>query len=226
MQALPPKHLARRGRRMGFARSPEYVFESLTAIAVILVAATVFANLPDRKGSGAAGRAGSGTAATARAETTEPPPGVAVGNMVHNWSFEHDLSGWQVLGAADGRREPQGRTSGSCASVRARGPEPGPVGLRMPGVVEDAPKGSRYVASAWVRSSAAGQAVRIRLVGAGGAGEATHADSATLPGLSWRRLLVSHTVAAAGADLDLEVTADGVPAGDALLVDEVLVRQG
>jgi hypothetical protein len=226
MQALPPKHLARRGRRMGFARSPDYVFESLTAIAVILVAVTVFANLPDRDGPGAAGRAGSGTAATAQADTTAPPPGVAIGNLVHNWSFEQDLRGWQVLGAADASREPQGRTSGSCASVRARGPEPGQVGLRMPGVVEDAPKGSRYVASAWVRSSAAGQPVTIRLVGAGGAGEATHADSATLPGLAWRRLLVSHTVAAAGADLDLEVTADGVPAGDALLVDEVLVRQG
>jgi hypothetical protein len=33
-------------------------------------------------------------------------------------------------------------------------------------------------------------------------------------------------VAAAGMDLDLEVTADGLPAGDALLVDEVVVRQG
>jgi hypothetical protein len=39
-------------------------------------------------------------------------------------------------------------------------------------------------------------------------------------------VFVSQTVTTAGADLDLEVTANGVPAGDALLVDEVIVRQG
>jgi hypothetical protein len=228
MQALPPKHLARRGRRLGMVRSPEYVFESLTALAVILVAVTVFANLPDRKRSGAGSPgAGGGTAAPpAEAGTTAPPPGVGLGNLIVNWSFEQDLNGWQVLGAADASREPQGRTSGSCASVRAHGPQPGPVGLRMAGAVEDAPKGSRWVASAWVRSTAAGQPVTIRLAGTGGTAEASQAKGPTLPGLTWRRVLVGHTVATAGADLDLEVTAEGVPAGDQLLVDEVLVRQG
>jgi hypothetical protein len=39
-------------------------------------------------------------------------------------------------------------------------------------------------------------------------------------------MFVSHTVAVAGTDLDLEVAADGLPASDELLVDEVLVRQG
>ena len=39
-------------------------------------------------------------------------------------------------------------------------------------------------------------------------------------------LQVAGLLAAAGMDLDLEVTADGLPAGDALLVDEVVVRQG
>ena len=226
MQALPPKHLARRGRRLGMVRSPEYVFESLTALAVILVAVTVFANLPDRKGSGAASGDADAAAPPAEAGTTAPPPGVALGNLIGNWSFEQDLGGWEVLGAADAGREPHGRTSGSCALVRARGPQPGPVGLRMAGAVEDAPRGSRWVASAWVRSTAAGQPVTIRLVGAGGAAEASQAKGPTLPGLTWRRVLVGHTVATAGADLDLEVTAEGVPAGDALLVDEVLVRQG
>jgi hypothetical protein len=99
-----------------------------------------------------------------------------------------------VLGAADASREPQGRTSGSSASVRARGPEPGQVGLALPEVVATAERGQRYVASAWVRSSASGQQVAVRLAGAG--------------------------------PLRLEVVADGVPAGDALLVDEVVVRLG
>ena len=153
-------------------------------------------------------------------------PGWSFGNLVVNWSFEQDLGGWQVLGEADASREPQGRTSGSCASIRARGPQPGPVGLRLPGVVSDARKGSRYVASAWVRSTAPGQRVTIRLVDAAGAAQASGAEATTLPGLVWRRLLVSHTAAANDTDLHLEVVADGVPAGDALLIDEVVVRRG
>jgi hypothetical protein len=78
-----------------------------------------------------------------------------------------------------------------------------------------------------VRSTAPGLRVTVRLVGAGGTAQASKAGTATtLPGLRWRRVIVAHTVAAAGTDLDLEVTADGVPVGDALLVDEVIVRQG
>jgi hypothetical protein len=227
MQALPPKHLARRGSRLGLARNPEYVFESLTALAVILVVATIFANLPDRSGPDAASRGeGAGTTGAVPTGAAARPPGSgAYGNLVANWSFEQDLDGWEVLGPAAADREPQGRTSGSCASVRARGPGPDRIGLRLPGAVGDAPKGGRYVASVWVRSSAPGLRVTVRLVGAG-PGEVSATESTTLPGVLWRRVFVGHTVAEAGADLALEVTADQVPAGDSLLVDEVIVRLG
>ena len=164
-------------------------------------------------------------AATTQGGPTSRPPGPgAFGNLVGNWSFEQDLTGWQVLGAANASREPQGRTSGSSASVRARGPEPGQVGLALPEVVATVERGQRYVASAWVRSSASGQQVTVRLVGAAGK-EVSKKTAATLPGLEWRRVIVSHTVAGAGP-LRLEIVADGVPAGDALLVDEVAVRLG
>jgi hypothetical protein len=161
-------------------------------------------------------------ATTANAGPTSRPPRV-FGNLVANWSFEQDLSGWQVLGEADAGREPQGRTSGSSASVRARGPEPGQVGLALPDVVSTVKKGQRYVASAWVRSSASRQQVTLRVVGGGK--EVSKKTTATLPGLEWRRIIVDHTVGSAGA-LRLEIVADGVPAGDAVLVDEVVVRQG
>ena len=163
-------------------------------------------------------------AATQGGPTSRPPGPGSFGNLVGNWSFEQDLTGWQVVGAANASREPQGRTSGSSASVRARGPEPGQVGLALPEVVATVERGQRYVASAWVRSSASGQQVTVRLVGAGGK-EASKKAAATLPGLEWRRVIVSHTVAGAGP-LKLEIVADGVPAGDALLVDEVVVRLG
>jgi hypothetical protein len=181
MQALPPKHLARRESRLSLATKSEYLFESLTAIALLLVAVTVFVKLPDRSGSEAA------TAQPAPGqggEATSAPAGLAgagsSGNLVANWSFEEDLGGWQVLGEADAGREPQGRTSGSSASVGARGPQPGLVGLRLPGVVGDARKGSRYVASAWVRSTAPAQRVSIRLVGGAGAEQTSREEEAAL----------------------------------------------
>lgn len=167
-------------------------------------------------------------AAAGEAPSTSRVPGAATfGNLVSNWSFEQDLAGWQVVGAAEAVREPQGRTSGSCALVRAGGPQPGRIGLTLPGVVDNAAAGRRYVASAWVRSTAPGLRVTIRLVAVPGSARTAGAGTATtLPGLQWRRVFVAQSVAAAGTDLDLEVTADGVPAGDALLVDEVIVRQG
>jgi hypothetical protein len=222
MQAFPPRHLARHGRRLDLARKPDLVLESLIGLAVVLIMATVLANLPGRSRSDAA----------ARDRRSDPPPSSLVaragafGNLVRNWSFEQDLTGWVVVGAAEAVREPQGRTSGSCALVRASGDQPGQVGLTLPGVVQDAAPGSRYVASAWVRSTAPGLQVTVRLIGAGAKPELSQTTSATLPGLAWRRVFVAHTVAAAGDELALEVTAGGVSPGDALLVDEVTVRKG
>ena len=80
------------------------------------------------------------------------------------------------------------------------------------------------MASAWVRSSAPGQRVTLRLVGAGGK-EVSGTTVTTLPGLEWKRVIVDHTVATAGP-LRLELVADGVPAGETLLADEVVVRLG
>jgi hypothetical protein len=198
------------------------------AAIVVVVAAVVVAGVLATWLIGSAkepSQPASANAATTQGGPTSRPPGpAAFGNLVGNWSFEQDLSGWQVLGAADASREPQGRTSGSSASVRARGPEPGNVGLALPDVVGKAERGQRYVASAWVRSSASGQQVTLRLVGAGGR-EISKKTATTLPGLEWRRVIVAHTAASAGP-LRLEIVADGVPAGDALLVDEVVVRLG
>ena len=168
---------------------------------------------PDAPADGAAGTAQGGP-------TSRPVGQGSFGNLVVNWSFERDLAGWQVLGAADASTEPQGRTSGSCASVRAR--QPGRVGLALPEAVPDAARSQRYVASAWVRSTAPGLQVTVRL---SGANESSKTTATTLPGLQWRRVIVDHTVASPGP-LRLEIVADAVPAGDALLADEVVVRQG
>jgi hypothetical protein len=212
-----------RGRHEAPRPGPPGGIATMAALVAVVMLAGVLATR--LMGSAEPAPARPAASSVAAAATSRPPGAGASGNLVDNWSFEQDLSGWRVLGAAAASREPQGRTSGSCASVRASGAQPGRVGLLLPAAVRDAPKGSRYVASAWVRSTAPGLRVTVRLAGAAGTPQASRTSATTLPGLAWRRVIVAHTVTAA-ADLDLQVTADGVPTGDALLVDEVIVRQG
>jgi hypothetical protein len=164
-------------------------------------------------------------ASTAQGGPTSRPPGQgSFGNLIVNWSFEQDLSGWVPVGEADAGQEPQGRTSGSCAAVRGRGSAPATVGLALPEAVPTVKRGQRYVASAWVRSTAPGQRVTLRLIGGGGR-EVSKATATTLPGVVWKRVIVDHTARASGP-LKLEIAADDVPPGEALLVDEVVVRLG
>jgi hypothetical protein len=215
-------------RIRGRHEAPKRTFGGPAGAAIaVVIASVVFAGvLATWLISSAKEPGGPARAATSNSPgpTSRPVGAGSFGNLVVNWSFEEDLSGWQVLGPADGSREPQGRTSGSCASVRARGPQPARVGLTQPDVAPDARKGQRYVASAWVRSSAPGQQVTLRVVGADGK-QVSKATVATLPGLEWKRVIVAHTVATAGP-LRLELVADRVPAGEALLADEVVVRLG
>jgi Carbohydrate binding domain len=168
---------------------------------------------------------------TATSDVLGPPPRPparpsAFGNLVSNWSFEHDLSGWGVIGPATASQEPRGRTSGSSAAVRATGDQPAQVGLVLPKAVPAARRGSRYVASVWVQSSSPGLRVTVRLVASGGGiSQASQATGTTLPGNSWRRITVGHTVAAAQAAVELRVAAAAVPPGEALILDEVELRK-
>ena len=154
-----------------------------------------------------------------------PPAGpAAFGNLVRNWSFEQDLRGWGVIGSATASPEPQGRTSGSSAAVRPTGSQPQRIGLALLKVVPSARQGSRYVASAWVRSTPPGLKVTLRLVTTGGG--SSQAVTTTPPGDRWGRVTVAHTVAPAQASLDLQIMAAGVGPGETLLIDEVELRRG
>jgi len=225
-QALPAPEHPEPERARGRHEAPRQTFggPAGAAIAVVVVSVAFAGVLATWLISSVREPDGPAADATNPAEPTSRPPGPsAFGNLVVNWSFEQDLNGWQVVGPAEASREPQGRTSGSCASVRARGPQPARVGLALPEVTPDAGKGQRYVASAWVRSSAPGQRVTLQVLGAGK--ETSKTTVVTLPGLEWKRVIVDHTVATAGP-LRLELVADGVPAGETLFADEVVVRQG
>jgi hypothetical protein len=231
--ALPPPEHPERPRGRHEAAPHRSLGGPAGAAIAVVIASVVFAGIlatwlissaKEAPGPPAAA-AGEAAASTAQGGPTSRPPGQgSFGNLIVNWSFEQDLSGWAPIGEADASQEPQGRTSGSCASVRGRGSAPGPVGLALPEAVPTVKQGQRYVASAWVRSTAPGQRVTVRLVGGDGR-EVSKATATTLPGVAWKRVIVDHTVRASGP-LKLEIVADDVPPGEALLVDEVVVRLG
>jgi len=196
-------------------------------IAVLLVRMTGMTGAGEESGPRAATTSTTSTLDVLGPLPTPPPGPAAFGNLVRNWSFEQDLSGWEVIGPATAAREPQGRTSGSSAAVRPTGSQPQRVGLALLKVVPSARHGSRYVASAWVRSDPPGLKVTLRLAATGaGGGEVSQAVITTLPGNQWDRVTVAHKVAAAQASLDLQITAAAVQPGAALLIDEVELRRG
>jgi len=156
---------------------------------------------------------------------TTPPSASAVGNLLGNWSFEQDLSGWRQVGPANVTRELGGRTSGSCAFVQATTSAPARVGIVAQSVVPQARAGAAYEATAWVRSGTAGVRVVLTLVVThGGKREASKTVTRTVSDPRWQRLDVGHRVTTSG-ELSVEVAVEGVSQGQGLLVDEVVVRQ-
>jgi hypothetical protein len=217
----PPQQL--RGRHLARRQYPNRWLAVLGALPVVLVAVLLVRVI----GAGEGPKQPSAVvpATDLLGPLPTPPAGpAAFGNLVSNWSFEQDLRGWAAVGPATAGRELQGRTSGSSAAVRATGGQPQRVGLVLLKAVPSARQGSRYVASAWVRSTPPGLKVTLRLVTTGGGSSET--VTTTLPGDRWGRVTVAHTVAPAQASLDLQIMAAGVRPGETLLIDEVELRKG
>jgi hypothetical protein len=172
----------------------------------------------------ATGRSG---ASTPPAEEFPPPVETggfaSTGNLLRNWSFEQDTSGWQRIGSARVSRELGGRTSGSSVFVQAAATGPSRVGVTAPGIAQVKP-GEVYEATAWVRSGTPGMRVTLSLVVSGQARESTPKAAVTAADPGWVRVDVEHRVKAAGA-MALEVILENARQGEGLLVDEVIVRR-
>jgi hypothetical protein len=170
-----------------------------------------------------------GQTATTAAPADDIPPVASgsfatTGNLLRNWSFEEDTSGWERVGSARVSRELGGRTSGSSAFVQAAATGPSRVGVTAPEIAQVKP-GETYEASAWVRSGTPGMRVTLSLgVNGQGTREVTRKTAVTGAGLGWVRIDVEHRVKAAGA-LALEVVLENAKQGEGLLVDEVTVRR-
>lgn len=160
--------------------------------------------------------------ATSPPSTARPPAPIA-GNLVDNWSFEQDLSGWQVLGTANAHRGAPGRTSGWCAVIQASGTKAEDIGLVLPRVVRSAAKGTRFVGTVWVKSTTPGVTVTLELRGKSH-GSSTMAWDDEMPAMRWHRLTLVHTVVD-GDRVDVRIVARNMPIGSALLVDDVVVQE-
>jgi hypothetical protein len=172
----------------------------------------------------ATGQTGATTAPGDDIPPVESGTFATTGNLLRNWSFEEDTSGWQRVGSARLSRELGGRTSGSSAFVQAAATGPSRVGVAAPEITQVKP-GETYEASAWVRSGTPGMRVTLSLVVNGqGTREATPKTAETAANPGWVRIDVEHRVKAAGA-LALEVSLENAKQGEGLLVDEVIVRR-
>ena len=221
-----------RGGRHAAPRPDRSRFGVRAVVGVLgLVIAMIVVGVPLTRMIGAAQQTTARTDVEAPAPTSSTSPAApgpvptAVGNLLTNWSFEQDLSGWQRVGPANVTRELGGRTSGSCAFVQATSRTPARVGIVAPSVVPHARAGAAYEATAWVRSGTAGVRVVLTLVVThGGKREASKTVTRTVSDPRWQRLDVGHRVTTSG-ELSVEVAVEGVSQGQGLLVDEVVVRQ-
>ena len=157
-----------------------------------------------------------------------PPSGPqTASNLITNWSFEQDLRGWRRLGRVSLERATGGRTSGSAARVQVIGRGPATVGLEFPAAA-GVGRGSRWVATVWVLSDPPGLTVELSVVAAtsGRRDEVGSGHVATRPGGRWQRVVAKHRVERAGATLKVRLLVPRLEAGQAMFVDEVMLRPG
>jgi hypothetical protein len=149
---------------------------------------------------------------------------VGGGNLLGNPGFEDDLNGWRAIGGGrlelvSAAREGQQAVSLGAAS----GASPGMTARK---VTQCQPHRS-YTATAWVRASKSGTTVELNLVEyAGGRRLSTDTAGHVLRGGEWQHIEVAHVTHVQGAELAVEIVADGLPQQAELLVDAVEVRLG
>ena len=173
----------------------------------------------------AAAAAAAALAGTVAVVALAPTSQAATGNLVVNPTMEASTRGWYAPSAFVLERARGGHTGTYAVRLRNTGT------TARTGTVNDARNtvaattaGHVYVASAWVRTPAAGRAVSVRLMEYRGRtylGQAL--ATVTLPDTGWHRVRTTYTARTSGASLDLNVVAR-VPGGASVLVDDVALR--
>ncbi len=168
-------------------------------------------------------------AAAAAVAGTSPDPapirGVLGPELVKNGSFEAGATGWRTNGGAE---TPLTVTSGGVqsdrrATITAHVSRNAVLNDQI-NTVRAAEPGTRYRLEAWVRS-ADRRTVEVRVREVGAERVVTHRRVGWLITDEWQRLNTEFVTSLRGATLDLNVLAYRVPAGGAIHIDRVSLRE-
>jgi Carbohydrate binding domain len=242
MRYPTPRHLSNRPPRDRGA-----LIGQLLLIAVTIVIGGLLAMAFTRHGDPAESDAAAPAEATTGAPPNQPPPtastpaatpapgeptpsspssgssAVGGGNLlVGNPGFEDGLNGWRATGGGKVELVSEAHEGQQAVSLSAAsGRQPGMIARQ----VTRCQPHSSYMAAAWVRTSQPGATVELNLIEfVGDRRLVTDVAGHVLPGGGWQRIEVDHVAHRPGAELAVEVVADGLTPQAELLVDDVEVR--
>ena len=139
-------------------------------------------------------------------------------NLVHNPGFDSGTSGWAAGSGATLAAVATGR-SGNAAAITS--PVQQTVALKdSPSTISSTVKGATYAGAAWVKATKPGVTVQLRLL-EWGSSNTSSTSHVWLVDTAWHQLQSSLTAKKSGDHVDLNVIGFQLPAGTALLVDDV-----
>jgi hypothetical protein len=165
-----------------------------------------------------------GAAGLTGTQVIDSTPTAADGELVVNGDFESGLRGWRSNDAVTQPLElATGRGGGSAAALRAT--KDGAVVLNdAKNTVGSTPASGVYEVSAYVRTSRDGLTGRLRLREVA-SGKLLKSAGTTFTGTTdWQKVTLTYEPTAARSVLDLNVVGWKVPAGEAVVVDDVSMR--
>lgn len=209
----------RRRRRVGVAVAMAAAVVGLATVAVALPQRAA----EQRAGGGAPEQAAAPSPQTSAEEQTTPA----------NGGFDRGMTGWVATAGAVVSWQTSGHVGGSALVRSNPGTPPGTssaapdatvTGLVAKNAAPPAGAGVALQGTAWVRGSAAGAVVMVRLVERSGDGEvAAGRQEIRLTGEEWQKVTVAHTVTRDDAEIDLEVLAVNLPQGTSVGIDSASV---
>lgn len=142
-------------------------------------------------------------------------------NLVANSGFETNLTGWAALAGCNLTRMSGGHSESWSANVN------NPLTTSQTCTLNDSPNwvatsvAGTYQASTWVRASATGGQVKLRIREYVGSTLVATTTATLNTTTAWQQVTLSHTVVSPGSTLDLNVYQTTQPAGSDLQIDDV-----
>ncbi len=153
-----------------------------------------------------------------------PPPEPSPGNLIANFSFETNLSGWGGYQATVAREAQAGAPHGGFVARVSRQSGSSFTIDDNAFTVPSTTPGRSYTGTVWVKAAttaSVGKTVQLKLRerAAGGSVVADVGSPSTTLTTAWKQLLVTRTTTTSGGSLGVRVSHGGAVAGTAMFVD-------